>query len=257
MSKKSHPPIWVSQNFLTSARTIQRLIRKTSIATSDHVVEIGPGKGHITAALLQTCKKVSAIEIDKALHKKLRHKHEATENLKLYHQDFLKWNLPATGSYKVFANIPFSHTTDIVMKLTKAHNPPTEAWLIVEKGAAKRFMGIPRENARSLFLKPQFEMRVIYHFSREDFHPMPSVDIVMLHIKMKAPSDLPCVELRHYQSFISNATKNNGTGLTRLFTKKQWTKARKLAGLNDQHSGEILYIQWLCLFRCYRNYNGK
>jgi len=255
MSKNLRPPIWVSQNFLTSAKTIRRLIRNTNITESDHVIEIGPGKGHITAVLLQACSKVSAIEIDKSLHAKLKHKYEAAHNLKLYCQDFLKWNLPATGPYKVFANIPFNQTTRIIMRLTEAPNPPTEAWLVVEKGAAKRFMGIPHENSRSLFLKPQFDMRIIYHFAREDFHPMPSVDVVLLHIKMKSPHDIPYVELRRYHSFIYNATKNNGTGLARLFTKKQWTKARKFAGLNDQHSGEILYIQWLCLFRCYRIYN--
>jgi len=255
MSQKSHPPIWVSQNFLTSAKTIRRLIRKTSITTNDHVIEIGPGKGHITAILLQACNKVSAIEIDKTLYEKLQYKYEAASNLRLYHQDFLKWNLPSTGPYKVFANIPFNHTTNIITKLTQANNPPTEAWLVVEKGAAKRFMGIPRENSHSLFLKPQFDMRIIYHFSRDDFHPMPGVDVVLLHIKMKSPHDIPSQEWRRYQNFISNATKNNGTGLPRLFTKKQWTKARKLAGLTDQTSAEILYIQWLCLFRCYRIYS--
>jgi len=254
MSKKSHPPVWVSQNFLTSAKTIHRLIRKTSITTSDHVIEIGPGKGHITGALLQHCKKVSAIELDKNLYEKLQHKYSASQELKLYNQDFLKWNLPVVGQYKVFANIPFSHTTGIIMKLTRAANPPAEAWLVIEKGAAKRFMGIPRENTRSLFLKPQFDMRVIYHFAREDFHPMPGTDAVLLHIKMKAPHDIPRQEWRRYQNFISAAAKDGGAGLARLFTKKQWTKARKLAGLNDQHSGEILYIQWLCLFRCYSVY---
>ena len=257
MSKKAYPPAWVSQNFLTSAKTIQRLIHKTSITKSDHVIEIGPGKGHITGILLKHCQKVSAIEIDKALFDKLHHKYEAKQNLKLYHQDFLKWSLPTSGAYKVFANIPFSHTTGIITKLTRAQNPPTEAWLVVEKGAAKRFMGIPRENAQSLFLKPQYDMRVIYHFAREDFHPMPGVDVVLLHIKKKSPHDIPHAMWRRYQNFIANATKNNGTGLTHMFTKKQWTRARKLAGLNDQHSAEILYIQWLCLFRCYCNYAGK
>jgi len=254
MSKNSQPPIWVSQNFLTSTRTIRKLICKTSITASDHIVEIGPGKGHITGVLLQTCQKVSAIEIDKNLYEKLLYKHEKSGKLKLYHQDFLKWSLPATDPYKVFANIPFNHTTDIIMKLNNAINPPTEVWLVVEKGAAKRFMGIPHENTRSLSLKPHFHMRVVHHFAREDFHPMPGIDVVLLHMKMKEACDIPRPERRRYQNFIYNASKNNGTGLTRLFTKNQWTKARKLAGISDQHSGEILYIQWLCLFRCYTNY---
>ena len=254
MSKKSYPPVWVSQNFLTGAKTIKRLIRKAGITIDDHVIEIGPGKGHITGVLLQHCNKVSAIEIDKNLYDRLHIKYEAMGKLKLYHQDFLKWKLPAAGAYKVFANIPFCRTTDIIRKLTQASNPPTEAWLTMEKGAAKRFMGIPRESAQSLAIKPLFDMCIVYHFAREDFHPMPGTDVVMVHIKRKTKSDIEVRELRRYQHFITSATRDNGTGLSRLFTKKQFSKARKLAGITDQISGEILYIQWLCLFRCYTSY---
>ena len=250
MSKKSYAPVWVSQNFLTSGKTIQRLIRKTSIAGGDYVIEIGPGKGHITGALMRRCKKVSAIEIDKGLYDKLQTKFEHASNLNLYHQDFMKWGLPKAGDYKVFANIPFNHTTGIIKKLAEADNLPAEAWLIMEKGAAKRFMGVPYENMRSLMLKPLFDMSVVYHFAREDFHPKPGVDVVMLHMKRKAQRDVAQAEWRRYQNFVTNAAKNNGAGLAKLFTKKQLSNARKLAGVTDRHSGEILYIQWLCLFRC-------
>ena len=251
MSRNNRPPVWVSQNFLTGARIIQRLIRKTSINANDHVIEIGPGKGHITGALLQHSKQVSAIEIDKNLYDKLQAKYNGAGNLKLYNRDFLKWQLPATGMYKVFANIPFCYTTDIMRKLAESKNPPTEAWLIIEKGAAKRFMGIPRENMRSLMLKPLFDMSIIYHFAREDFHPMPGVDVVMLHLKKKTQHDIPYHQWQAYRRFISHAAKNNSAGLTRVFTKKQLSRACREAGLSDLVSGEILYIQWLCLFRCY------
>jgi len=246
MSKNNRTPVWVSQNFLTSAKTILQLINKTSISPSDHVIEIGPGRGHITAALLRHCKKVSAIEIDNSLYAKLQTKLDSPA-LKLYNQDFLKWNLPK-GEYKVFANIPFNHTTEIINKLASSNNPPIEAWLVVEKGAAKRFMGSPRESLASLKLKPIFDMRVIYHFRLEDFHPMPGVEIVMLHMKRKTVRDIPHNQMQSYNRFISAALKY---GLTRIFTKKQLTKACREAGLSDITSAEILYIQWLCLFRCY------
>jgi len=60
----TNPPIWVSQNFLTSYKIIDRIIRRTSLNRDEHVIEIGPGKGHITSILGQKCRKVSAIEID-------------------------------------------------------------------------------------------------------------------------------------------------------------------------------------------------
>lgn len=249
--KAQRPPVWVSQNYLTSHTTIKRLLRITSISAMDHVIEIGPGKGHITGLLLQSCRRVTAVEIDKRLCGQLHEKFSGAGNLNLYHQDFLKWQLPSSGSYKVFANIPFCHTTAILHKLTEYKNPPAEAWLVMEKGAAKRFMGIPRETLRSLMIKPGFDLDIVYHFRREDFHPKPGTDVVMVHLKKKAHPDIAPSQVREYERFLANGLGNNGAGLRRMFTRKQLFRAFGEAGVCDLASGEMLYVQWLCLFRCY------
>lgn len=251
----SRPPVWVSQNFLTSSRIIRRLIYQTGLNHKDHVIEIGPGKGHVTNILTKQCGRVTAVEIDLKLYEKLREKFAGAENLCLKHQDFLKWNLPAQGSYKVFANIPFCITTDIVRKLTECKNPPEEAWLAMEKGAAKRFMGKPRETLRSLLLKPAFDIDVAYYFRRDDFHPRPAVDVVLLHLKKKAQPDIPESHRQVYERFVSEGIRGGTRALRRIFTKKQLSKAMRVAGIHsDFIPGEVLYIQWLCLFRCCLEY---
>ncbi len=249
--KGRRPPVWVSQNFLTSHKTIERVLRRTNLRADDHVIEIGPGKGHTTGRLLQKCRKVTAIEIDGKLYAGLLEKFSDAENLRLHHQDFLKWKLPFSGRYKVFANLPFCYTTDILRKLTESKNPPVEAWLTMEKGAAKRFMGKPRETLRSLLIKPKFDLDVVYYFHREDFHPKPGVDVVMVHIKKKAQPDVSSSRWNDYRHFLSGALGNGGVGLRHMFTKRQLSRAYQEAGIRDAPSGEILYIQWLCLFRCY------
>lgn len=175
----------VSQNYLTSSRTIQRLLDRTSLCSADHVLEIGPGKGHITRALLGRCERVTAVEIDPRLHAGLREKFASCPGLTLRHGDFMKYRLPRYAQYKVFSNIPFNRTTGILRKLTGAANPPGEIWLVVEKGAALRFCGLPRETLRSRELSRRYDARIIYYFRREDFHPMPSVDAVLLHLKRR------------------------------------------------------------------------
>ena len=246
-----NPPICVSQNYLTSYKTIKKLLHKTSITAGDHVIEIGPGKGHITGLLLENCQKVSAIEVDKKLYGRLLEKFSDAENLDLYHQDFLQWRLPASVDYKVFANIPFFHTTSILRKLTESKNPPTEAWLTMEKGAAKRFMGTSRESLRSLMIKPVFDLEIVYHFRREDFHPKPGVDVVLLHLNKKAQPDVSPVQWLAYERFVSAGLRSNGAELRRMFTKKQLSRSFREAGIHGYASGEMLYVQWLCLFRCY------
>lgn len=246
-------PVWISQNFLTGYKTIKRIINKTSISEVDHVIEIGPGKGHITGLLLKRCHKVSAVEIDERMYRHLLEKFSDAGNLRLYHQDFLLWPLPS-GSYKVFANIPFCYTTRILRKLTESKNKPIEVWLTMEKGAAKRFLGNPRESLRSLMIKPLYDVEIVYHFRREDFHPMPGVDVVLLHLIRKERPDIKINQWHSFERFVTAGLRNNGAELRRIFTKKQLSKACREAGICRISPGELLYVQWLCLFRCYCNY---
>jgi len=229
LSKQNSGALRCSQNFLTSGQVVRRIVNLAGLNKNDHVIEIGPGKGHITSALLPRCGQVTAVELDPGLCAYLRSKFAGAPNLRLVRGDFLAQPLPR-GPYKVFANIPFSRTTDIVRKLTLGPRPPIEAWLVMEKGAAKRFLGRPNESLVSLQLKPWFEGEVIYHFRREDFHPKPAADAVLLHLKRRPAADIAPAQRGAWMRF---------------------TAARLPA------TGDILYIQWLCLFRRYWDRGGR
>ena len=251
MSRKEKPDISysVSQNFLTSRKTIDHLIRIAGIQKSDTILEIGAGKGHITKALSDACEKVISYEIDPRLYKRL--KGQLQSNVRLYCGDFLKCRLPVEP-YRVFANIPFSITTDIVRKLTMADSLPQGMWLIMEKGAAKRFCGLPKDSLMSLLIKPRYDMKIVHYFSRGDFHPAPGVDVVMLEFRRRSGSDVPPEQWTCYQKFLQHSLRYGLFGKNALLTKKQINTALKLEGLPKlTPSGEILYIQWLCLFRCW------
>lgn len=249
MSKRtSHSRYSISQNYLTSTKTINSLLRRTSICKNDLVIEIGAGKGHITKQLAKISHAVIAYEADTELSRRTEETISA-ENVSIISDDFLKSSLPKTRAYKIFSNIPFSITTDIIRKLTTAPNPPAEAWLVMEKGAAKRFMGKPSDTLSSLTIKPFFEMEIVWYFSRQDFHPAPSVDTVLLHLTSRLPSDIPYSQREQYTQFLE---KSINYGINRLLTKRQVSLALKLAGQPCiPESGIMLYVQWLCLFRCY------
>lgn len=252
-------PLTVSQNFLTSSHTIRRLLQKTDISPGDVVYEIGPGKGHITRALLKTGATVRAIELDPRLCARLRETCSETARFSLKQGDFLKTPLPSKGSYKVFSNIPFSRTTEIVRKLTEAPNPPAAAWLIMEYGAAKRFSTQPAAGdgtvsmtARSL--QPFFEIRIADKIDRTEFHPAPRVNAALLSIRRKETPDLPLSQRASYRKFLEIARTR---GLQNVLTKRQISTALKLAGLPPVSAdSNLLYVQWLCLFRCWQTFGG-
>lgn len=238
----------VSQNFLTAVRTVERLLDRTDIGPDDLVWEIGPGKGHVTRRLMLRCGRVIAVEIDPVLCEKLPARLGHPDNVRLLCGDFLKARLPEKGAYKVFANPPYNAISAIVRKLTTAANPPRDCWLVMEKGAAKRFCGLPAETLHSLAIKPYFEVCIVYHLQREDFHPMPSCESVLVHFHRRSAPDLPLGQRAALEDFLRQMRGQPGS----VLSKRQMQAALRHAGLADiPASGTLSYVQWLCLFRCW------
>lgn len=249
-TRHNSAPLWASQNFLTGRSEILRLLGLADIDKSDHVLEIGPGRGHITRELLPRCGRLTAVELDPGLCARLRERFAGEGKLTLIEGDFLKRPLPA-GEYKVFSNLPFSQTTAMIGRLTRSGRPPRAAWLIVEWGAARRFAG---SGLAALAIMPYFDVRIAAKIQRTQFHPAPSVDAALLELRQKPVPDLPWEQQREYRAFLQRAFKE---GLRSLLTKKQISTALRLSGLPPEcRDGNMEYVQWLCLFRCWRKFNA-
>ena len=192
-----------SQNRLYSPKLVTGLVGKSSIGKEDIVLEIGPGKGIITERLLNAAKKVIAIEIDEKLYLYLKNKFSGVGNLIIINEDFLEYRLP-NYSFKVFANTPFIITADVIRKLTEDNNF-REGYLIVQKEAAKKFIGKPidsRNQMMSMLLYPWFEISIFWKFKKHDFIPRPGVDCVMIDIKRRDKPILSRSDSRMYKDFI-------------------------------------------------------
>lgn len=237
----------ISQNFLTSSVVISKLLNLTDIGKDDHVVDIGAGKGHITRELLKACGYVTAYEADRNLADNLKVAMGGDRRLNLINRDFLRSSLPAKGEYKVFSNIPFSITSDIIRKLTQAIRPPKDIWIVMEKGAAIRFMGKKYDTPASLSIKPFYDMEITYSFSKKDFHPEPSVNTVLVHFHKKEKPDIPVSQRKKFAQFIDISQKY---GLRKTLTPKQISAALKGSGLSPlDELEELSYPYWLAFFR--------
>ncbi len=241
-----------SQNFLRSPRLIKKLIEKSTIKPADLVYEIGPGRGVIAKELAGRCRRYIGIEKDGKLYQHLRRQFADNPKVEIRHGDFLEDNLPSVP-YKVFANIPFNLTADIITKLTSANPAPIDIYLIVQQEAASRFAGLAKETQASLLLKPRFQLEIIHYFRSVDFKPVPKVAVVLLRLKRRLP---PLVLGKYYQLYrdfvVYGFNQWKGTlreSLKGIFTNKQFDR---LAGdLNFSVSAKptsLRFEQWLGLF---------
>jgi 23S rRNA (adenine-N6)-dimethyltransferase len=248
--------IALSQNFLNEPRTIETILDRSSVGPIDVVYEIGPGAGAITDRLARRCGHVVAVEKDPQLAERLRRRFTACPNVTVFLDDFLTFPLPVT-QYKVFANVPFAITAAIIARLTEAANPPEDAYLAVQREAAQRYIGSPRETLVSLLLKPAFEPSVVHRFARRNFTPEPGVDVVLLRLRKRGPPLLTAAETQDYRDFVTFG-----------FTAWQPTIERAYAGVLDRRTlgasrpvpldlsvppAGLAFENWLRLFRLFQD----
>lgn len=241
-----------SQNFLRSCSLVEQLIDKSDIGRSDVVYEIGPGQGIITERLAQHCQRVIAIEKDPLFVDMLRCKFAESPNIRIHHGDFLEYRLP-TGHYKVFANIPFNITSALVTHLTMAPVPPDDSYLIMQREAAQKFLGIPRESLFAVLLKPSFELGILHNFRQSDFMPVPRVDVVMLRLRKRGPPLIAHNEMSLFRDFIVYCFTARQTTLRAtfkgIFTQRQLKQLSNTLELNVDVTPTFLsFEQWLHLF---------
>lgn len=249
-----------SQNFLHDSKLVESLIQQSNITKEDVVIEVGAGKGIITDKLSGIAKKVIAIELDNSLYSNLIKKYENT-NVFLLNDDFLKYKLP-THSYKVFSNIPFNITANIITKLFESNNPPSHTYLIMQYEAFLKYAGKPfyNESYKSLLYKPLFTSAVEYNFKKTDFKPTPNADIVLASFIKKEQADIKPQDYKLWQDFLSFIFLEHGQTIKdkvkKFFSYKQLKVLFKQAKINDTDTVTTLsYHQWLILFELFNSYH--
>ena len=254
-------PLRYTQSFLRDPRLVERLVAASSVTRDDLVVEIGPGAGIITDALARRAGRVVAVELDAALAERLRCRHASNPGVTIHAGDFLEFPLPRQP-YKVFANIPFARTHEIVTRLTSAAQPPDDAWLIMQREAAEKFCGAPREYLYSALLKPWFAPEIAHHFRRGDFAPAPSVEVVLLRIQKRGPPLLAPHERQFYRDVVVYCFVARQPGiehaLRAILSHRQCRQTLLLSGVApDATPSSISFTQWLQLYRAIARLGGE
>jgi len=185
-------PTKLGQNFLIDHQIIEKIINSADITSDDLVLEIGPGKGVLTEALLRKAGKVLTIEIDEGLVKNLQEKFKNTKNLEIINENILDtdlntlYQIPNT-SYKVIANIPYYITAKILRKFLESNFPPQEMILMVQKEVAERIVASPgKMSLLSLSVQYYAEPEILFEVNKKCFSPVPEVNSAVIRIKPKS-----------------------------------------------------------------------
>jgi 16S rRNA (adenine1518-N6/adenine1519-N6)-dimethyltransferase len=176
----------LGQHFLMHASTAERIASVAGIESTDTVLEIGPGTGLLTRALLARAGKVVAVETDTDLIPRLEEAFAAeiaSGRLELVHEDIRSFDTAQLPErYLLVANIPYYISGEILRKfLTDAHQPASMT-LLVQKEVAARVARGAKESLLSLSVKAYGTPKYQFTVPAGAFIPAPAVDSAVLTI---------------------------------------------------------------------------
>ena len=183
----------LGQNFLVSPTAQTAIADALGDLSQRTVVEIGPGRGAITAILARRTHRLIAIELDRDLAPHLRDQFADQPNVAILQQDILTTDfaaLRADDSHKllIIGNLPYYITSDILLHLFAAHQHIDRAVIMVQREVADRLAAHPGIRDYGLLsATTQLYARVenLFTLPPEAFSPPPQVHSTVLRLTLQ------------------------------------------------------------------------
>ncbi|HSR50348.1 MAG TPA: 16S rRNA (adenine(1518)-N(6)/adenine(1519)-N(6))-dimethyltransferase RsmA [Acidobacteriota bacterium] len=261
----------LGQHFLTDENICRKIVRFAHLAQGDPVIEIGPGTGRLTRALLQAGARVRAVEVDPGLASRLQEGEGIEANLRdrleIVQGDILSltWNELLDSNHassvedtpvKIVGNLPYNIASRILLKMIEARRRFQRAVFMVQKEVAERVAAGPGgKDYGSLTLALQYHFKVEMGFDVRpgSFQPPPKVmsSVLALSPLKEQPSPqeaeafhrLVRLAFRHRRKTLYNNLKDS-------FQPQSIRKALEACGLEPQIRPEQVDLQSFgCLCR--------
>lgn len=176
----------LGQHFLTDQNIIDKIAEAIPAEKGDRVIEIGPGTGALTEALLDRFGDVVAVELDQRAIEVLENKFE---DLEIYHENVLdvSWEKLSIGKEKthVVGNLPYYITSQILFGLLENRALLADALLMMQKEVAERLVAEIRTKDYGI-LSVQTQLmctpEILFPVSRHCFNPQPNVDSAIVKL---------------------------------------------------------------------------
>ena len=183
----------LGQHFLIRGSVSEKIAHAACPERVPLVVEIGAGKGALTAQLLERAERVIAIEVDPYLIGYLRQKFRDVPNLTIVENDVLKADFGEWGPAVIAGNLPYYITSPILERVFLSGAPWQRAVFLVQKEVAERLAASPGSRdygyltvQTQLFSSPEY----LFTVPAAAFHPPPKVESAVVRLlPRKAPAD--------------------------------------------------------------------
>jgi 16S rRNA (adenine1518-N6/adenine1519-N6)-dimethyltransferase len=177
----------LGQHFLADPNTAERIVRLAGVRPRDRVVEVGPGVGSLTTALLDAGAHVCAIELDRHVLPVLRAV-TAARDMELVEADVLTVDWPGVlgdGVWSMVANLPYNIATPMLLRALESAPTISRFVVTVQREVGERLVAAPGTRAYgAVSVKVAYDAtgRIVGRVPRTVFFPEPNVDSVIVEL---------------------------------------------------------------------------
>jgi len=183
----------LGQHFLASPAVLRKIVGVIDPKPSDVLVEIGAGRGNLTAALAETAGRVIAVEKDERLIPALESGMPA--NVEVVHADILSLDFRAilrqagVPALRIVGNIPYSISSPLLFRVLDDRKLFSDCVFLLQKEVAERVTAGPGSKSYAplgILLQNEFEAKVAFTVAPGSFSPPPKVQSALLTLRRRA-----------------------------------------------------------------------
>lgn len=248
-----NPTKKLGQNFVVDANTCRRIVKSADVTSDDVALEIGPGLGSLTLALLEIAKEVVVVEIDERLaaelpHTVARHEFDPARLTVVTNDAMVVDALPVEPTVLV-ANLPYNISVPVLLRFMEKFPTLRSGVVMVQSEVADRLAAKPgSKNYGSPSVKATWwaDMSSAGTVARSIFWPVPNVDSSLVRFVRHAPAGDEAMRIRTF-SVIDHAfaqrRKMLRSALSELFGgSAPASDAITAAGVDPTMRGESLLL---------------
>ena len=195
----------LGQNFVIDANVCRKIVRTAGVTSSDVALEIGPGLGSLTLALLEEAKSVIAVEIDERLATRLPQTvaahNESAATFSVIHQDALHLKSLPEAPTVLVANLPYNVSVPVLLHLLEIFPTLKSGVVMVQAEVADRLAAKPGTKEYGIpSVKAAWwaDLHGAGSISRSIFWPSPGVDSKLVSFTRHQPLGEEALRLKTF-----------------------------------------------------------
>ncbi|MCC6535212.1 MAG: 16S rRNA (adenine(1518)-N(6)/adenine(1519)-N(6))-dimethyltransferase RsmA [Burkholderiales bacterium] len=233
------------QNFLVDPAVVQRIVRAIEPRAADVTIEVGPGRGVLTRALLEHVRHLQVIEIDRDLAASLREAY-ACERLQVHVGDALEFDFASAGpSVRVVGNLPYNISSPLLFRLLACADAIADIHVMLQREVVERMIARPASAAYgrlTVMLGYRFEIERLFRVPAGAFRPQPKVESAFARLRPWRTLPAPARDEALFARVVAAAFGQRRKTLRNALASIADAAQLREAGIDPQVRGETLSV---------------